>query len=45
MNASPEAAEAQELLARLIRFNTVNPPGNERAAQEHLADHQVAVMA
>ncbi len=33
------AAEAEELLARLIRFNTVNPPGNERAAQEYLADH------
>jgi acetylornithine deacetylase/succinyl-diaminopimelate desuccinylase-like protein len=33
------AAEAEQLLARLIRFNTVNPPGNERAAQEHLADH------
>jgi acetylornithine deacetylase/succinyl-diaminopimelate desuccinylase-like protein len=32
-------AEAEELLARLIRFNTVNPPGNERAAQEYLADH------
>jgi acetylornithine deacetylase/succinyl-diaminopimelate desuccinylase-like protein len=31
--------EAQELLARLIRFDTVNPPGNERAAQEYLADH------
>jgi acetylornithine deacetylase/succinyl-diaminopimelate desuccinylase-like protein len=25
-----------ELLQRLIRFNTVNPPGNERAAQEFL---------
>ena len=25
-----------ELLQRLIRFNTVNPPGNERAAQEWL---------
>jgi acetylornithine deacetylase/succinyl-diaminopimelate desuccinylase-like protein len=25
-----------ELLQRLIRFNTVNPPGNERAAQEYL---------
>jgi acetylornithine deacetylase/succinyl-diaminopimelate desuccinylase-like protein len=34
----PEA-EAQELLRQLIRFNTVNPPGNERAAQEYLADH------
>ncbi|HXR13944.1 MAG TPA: M20/M25/M40 family metallo-hydrolase, partial [Solirubrobacteraceae bacterium] len=25
-----------------IRFNTVNPPGNERAAQEHLAAHMTA---
>ena len=24
-----------ELLQQLIRFNTVNPPGNEQAAQEH----------
>src|ERR1700722_9923719 len=44
MSASPAqsgqaAAEAEELLARLIRFNTVNPPGNERAAQEYLAEH------
>ena len=29
-------AEATALLQRLIRFNTVNPPGNEREAQEHL---------
>ena len=29
--------DAVELLQRLLRFNTVNPPGNERAAQEHLA--------
>jgi acetylornithine deacetylase/succinyl-diaminopimelate desuccinylase-like protein len=29
--------EAAELLAQLLRFDTVNPPGNERAAQEHLA--------
>ncbi|MGZ6640667.1 MAG: M20/M25/M40 family metallo-hydrolase [Solirubrobacteraceae bacterium] len=29
--------ETTELLARLVRFDTVNPPGNERAAQEHLA--------
>ncbi len=28
---------ATELLRRLIRFNTVNPPGDERAAQEYLA--------
>ncbi|MGH2911835.1 MAG: M20/M25/M40 family metallo-hydrolase [Solirubrobacteraceae bacterium] len=30
------AADATELLQRLIRFDTVNPPGNERAAMEHL---------
>jgi acetylornithine deacetylase/succinyl-diaminopimelate desuccinylase-like protein len=29
-------AEAVELLRRLIRFNTVNPPGNEGEAQEFL---------
>jgi len=29
--------EAQDLLRALIRFNTVNPPGDERAAQEFLA--------
>jgi acetylornithine deacetylase/succinyl-diaminopimelate desuccinylase-like protein len=29
--------ETTELLQRLIRSNTVNPPGNERAAQEMLA--------
>ena len=37
----PEAADlerrATELLQQLIRFNTVNPPGAEQAAQEHLA--------
>jgi acetylornithine deacetylase/succinyl-diaminopimelate desuccinylase-like protein len=32
-------AEAEELLGSLIRFNTVNPPGNELAAQEYLAAH------
>ena len=32
------AAEAQELLGELVRFNTVNPPGNELAAQEYLLD-------
>jgi acetylornithine deacetylase/succinyl-diaminopimelate desuccinylase-like protein len=36
---SAAADEAQELLGRLIRFNTVNPPGNERPAQELLAEH------
>jgi acetylornithine deacetylase/succinyl-diaminopimelate desuccinylase-like protein len=30
--------EAVELLQRLIRFNTVNPPGNEEQAQLHLRD-------
>jgi acetylornithine deacetylase/succinyl-diaminopimelate desuccinylase-like protein len=35
--ASKLASEAQELLGELIRFNTVNPPGNERPAQECLA--------
>jgi|HubBroStandDraft_6_1064221.scaffolds.fasta_scaffold116561_2 acetylornithine deacetylase/succinyl-diaminopimelate desuccinylase-like protein len=30
------AAEAVGLLQRLIAFNTVNPPGGELAAQEHL---------
>jgi acetylornithine deacetylase/succinyl-diaminopimelate desuccinylase-like protein len=28
--------ETTELLQRLIRFDTVNPPGNEREAQEYL---------
>lgn len=31
--------EAAQLLQRLIRLDTVNPPGNERPAQELLADH------
>ena len=30
-------AETTEVLQRLVRFNTVNPPGNERAAIEYLA--------
>jgi len=29
--------EAVELLSELLRFDTVNPPGNEGPAQEHLA--------
>jgi acetylornithine deacetylase/succinyl-diaminopimelate desuccinylase-like protein len=32
-------AEAVEVLSRLIRFDTVNPPGNERACQEWLAGY------
>jgi len=39
MSTDAAGAEAQELLSRLVRFNTVNPPGDERAAQEYLADH------
>jgi acetylornithine deacetylase/succinyl-diaminopimelate desuccinylase-like protein len=35
-------SEAAELLSALLRFNTVNPPGNERAAQEYLAEHLTA---
>ncbi len=38
-NPGSDAAEAEELLAGLIRFDTVNPPGNERPAQEFLAAH------
>ncbi len=38
----PESADLErrttELLQRLIAFNTVNPPGNEQAAQEFLRD-------
>ena len=30
-------AEAVQVLQRLLRFDTVNPPGAERAAQEYLA--------
>ncbi|MGO8907230.1 MAG: M20/M25/M40 family metallo-hydrolase [Solirubrobacteraceae bacterium] len=37
MSTPSPAAEAQQLLQRLIRFNTVNPPGGERPAQEYLA--------
>jgi acetylornithine deacetylase/succinyl-diaminopimelate desuccinylase-like protein len=37
--SADQQAEAQELLGRLIRFNTVNPPGNEAPAQAYLADH------
>lgn len=29
--------QAVEILQRLVRINTVNPPGNERPAQEYLA--------
>src|SRR5579859_8040498 len=31
--------ETTEVLSRLVRFNTVNPPGGERPAMEYLADY------
>jgi acetylornithine deacetylase/succinyl-diaminopimelate desuccinylase-like protein len=31
--------ETTDVLARLVRFNTVNPPGNERPAIEYLANY------
>src|SRR6201987_3584519 len=31
--------ETTDLLRELVRFNTVNPPGNERAAIEFLAGY------
>ncbi len=39
MVAAELERETTELLQRLVRFNTVNPPGNERAAIEHLAEY------
>jgi acetylornithine deacetylase/succinyl-diaminopimelate desuccinylase-like protein len=36
-SVEPLTNEVVELLRSLIRFDTVNPPGNERTAQEHLA--------
>ena len=32
-------AETTTVLQRLVRFNTVNPPGNERPAIEYLAEY------
>ncbi len=36
MSATDLQGECAELLRELIRFDTVNPPGNERPAIEHL---------
>ena len=36
---SARAQEATELLQQLLRIDTVNPPGNERPAQELVAGH------
>ena len=37
MTANGLQRETTEVLQRLVRFNTVNPPGEERAAIEYLA--------
>ncbi|HWF24114.1 MAG TPA: M20/M25/M40 family metallo-hydrolase [Solirubrobacteraceae bacterium] len=39
MSAPELVTETTEVLQRLVRFNTVNPPGNERAAIDYLADY------
>jgi acetylornithine deacetylase/succinyl-diaminopimelate desuccinylase-like protein len=39
MSTEEQRTETERLLADLIAFNTVNPPGNERVAQEYLAAH------
>lgn len=40
---APElTSESAQVLARLIRFDTVNPPGNERPALEYLRDYLAA---
>ena len=38
MSQATSQSEAVDVLQRLIRFNTVNPPGNERPAQEYLRE-------
>ena len=37
MTADQLQSETTDVLQRLVRFNTVNPPGNEREALEYLA--------
>ena len=39
MAATDVERETTEVLQRLLRFNTVNPPGNERPALEYLAEY------
>ena len=39
MPADDLREEAAEVLSRLVRFKTVNPPGDERACQEWLSDY------
>ena len=38
MAADSLERETTDLLRELVRFNTVNPPGNERPAVEYLRD-------
>ena len=51
MAADDLQRECMELLQQLIRFDTVNPPGNERPAIEHLerylsdAGFETAILA
>jgi acetylornithine deacetylase/succinyl-diaminopimelate desuccinylase-like protein len=42
MNSSELQDETTEVLGELVRFNTVNPPGNERPAIEHLERYLAA---
>ena len=39
MTSNDLERETTEVLQRLVRFNTMNPPGNERPAIEYLADY------
>jgi acetylornithine deacetylase/succinyl-diaminopimelate desuccinylase-like protein len=39
MTADQLQQETTDVLQRLVRFNTVNPPGNERPAIEYLSDY------
>jgi acetylornithine deacetylase/succinyl-diaminopimelate desuccinylase-like protein len=39
VSAQDLQAETTEVLQRLVRFNTVNPPGNERPAIEYLSSY------
>jgi acetylornithine deacetylase/succinyl-diaminopimelate desuccinylase-like protein len=39
MSSESLQGETTEVLQRLVRFNTVNPPGNERPAIEYLAQY------
>ena len=39
MQADALVSETTEVLQELVRFNTVNPPGNERPAIEYLASY------